>query len=346
MSLPFLRPGLEGGDSFGVDEVPARAKLDQNECPLDVPGELKERLLAALREAPWNRYPQPAEYQRVKRRFAEALGEPPGRVVLTVGCDQVILLAFWAAGGQGRTARVFEPAYPMYAHYARVTGTDLDRVVLGADFDVAARGLGGPVDLLALVRPNNPTGGGPERALVLEALARDGLVLVDEAYQDFAGGDTVADLGADHPNLLVGRSLSKALVAGVRLGYALGHPEVVALCERLLFAPYHLNALQLVVAEHFAELMPALEAMAARVCRERERVSGALRGLGLRVWPSRGNFVLFAVDDAARTYRALLGRGVRIRDVSGVLGLSSHLRTTIGSAGENDLFLEALAASL
>jgi histidinol-phosphate aminotransferase len=281
-------------------------------------------------------------YQQVKRRFAETIGQPAERVVLTVGCDQMILLACWAAGGPGRRARVFEPTYPMFAHYAGITHTALDSVVLGADFDVAARGLGDPVHLLFLVSPNNPTGGGPDRRLVLQALERPGLVFVDEAYADFSGR-SVLDLVPAHPNLLVARSLSKAQLAGVRLGYGVGHPELVAALERLLFAPYHLCALQLLVAHHFHLIQPHLAARVAQVVRERQRVLAAIERLGLRVWPGQGNFLLFAVPDAAAAYQRLLEQGVRVRDVSSMPGLDSHLRVTIGSVEDNDVFLEALS---
>jgi histidinol-phosphate aminotransferase len=329
-----------------VSEVPHRAKLDQNESPFDVPQEVKDEILAELGRWSWSRYPQPAGYAETKREFAAAIGLPADRVVITAGCDQMILLAYWAAGGPGRRARFFEPTYPMFGHYALITSTEADRVVLGPDFDVRACGIGDPVDLLLLVSPNNPTGDGPDRALVLEALERGCLVFVDEAYADFDPAGSVVDLVAAHPNLLVGRSLSKSLLAGVRLGYGVGHPDLIRVLERLLFAPYHLSALQLAVARRFGSIRPHLAERIATVLRERERVGGAIAGLGLRAWPSRGNFVMFDVEDAGATYEALLERGVRIRDVSGLPGLDRQLRVTVGAQPENDLFLDALARAI
>jgi histidinol-phosphate aminotransferase len=341
--FPFelLRVGPPEPSTFTIAEIPHRAKLDQNESPVDVPVSVKQALAEAVAEAGWHRYPQPKRYREIKARFGEAIGQPAERIVLTVGCDQMILAAFWAAGGAGRRARIFEPTYPMFAAYARITETAVDRVVLGPDFDVAAQGLGDPVDLLCLVSPNNPTGNGPGRALVQQALARDCLVFVDEASADYAG-ETVLDLVDAHPNLLVGRSLSKATLAGVRLGFGVGHPDLIRVLEQLLFAPYHLNALQLVVADRYAEIQPHLAAMVRDVVAERERVTTALEALGLRVWPSRANFVLFAVEDAARVNGRLLEHGIRLRDVSGMHGMGEHLRVTIGTAADNDLFLEAI----
>jgi histidinol-phosphate aminotransferase len=341
----LLRDDVPRRPSFTVSERPHRAKLDQNESPFDVPAEAKERILADLRAAAWNRYPQPRWYAEVKERFAAAIGQRPERLVLTAGCDQMILLAFWAAGGRGRRARVFEPTYPMFGHYARTTQTELDSVVLGADFEMRAEVLGDPVELLCLVSPNNPTGGGPERALVVEALRREGLVFVDEAYADYAG-QSIVDLVPGSPGLLVGRSLAKSLLAGTRLGYGLGHPEVIAALERLLFVPYHLSSFQLLVAHHFELIQPHLASRVAAVVAERGRVAAGIAALGLRVWPSRANFVLFAVPDARRTHERLLDQGVRLRDVSSMPGLSNHLRATVGTAEENELFLAALERAL
>ena len=341
----LLCPEILQQASFSVSEVPHRAKLDQNESPFDVPPEVKERILSWLANTAWNRYPQPNHYAEVKERFAGCLGLEPARIVLTAGCDQVILLAYWVAGGLGRRARVFEPTYPMYHHYARITRTTLDRVVLGPDFEVRGRQLGDPVELMLLVSPNNPTGSGISSALIERCLDRHGLVLVDEAYADFAGR-TVLPLAEEHPNLVVGRSLSKAQLAGIRLGYAVGHPEVIKVMERVLFTPYHLSALQLAVAYHYDLIQPTLARRVAAVVSERTRVLEALRDLGLVTWESQANFVLFAVTDAGAVNRRLLDQGVRLRDVSSMPGLGNHLRVTVGTAEENDLFFSALARAL
>ena len=345
--FPFdlLRPGSPTEPASRVAEVPHRAKLDQNESAVDLPAELKQRILAALGDERWNRYPQPARYQHTKAAFGAAIGQPPERLIITAGGDQLIQLAFWAAGGPGRRARIFEPTYPMFAAFARSTQTPVDSVLLGPDFDVAAHGLGDHVDLLNLVSPNNPTGDGPSRGLIREALARPCLVFVDEAYAEYAGA-SVIDLVPEHPNLLVGRSLSKSLLAGVRLGFGVGHPDLINVLERLIFAPYNLNVLQLVLAEQYAAIRPHAAAAVNAVIEERERVRARIAALGLRVWPSRANFLLFEVPDAARVNAGLLARGIRLRDVSGMPGLGEHLRVTIGTAEQNELFLDALGEAV
>lgn len=344
-SYDILRANAPTRPSFTISEIPYRAKLDQNESPLDVPDEVKHAIASELLRSSWNRYPQPKSYAAVKEQFAAAIGADPDTIVLTAGCDQMILLAFLSAGGSGRTARIFEPAYPMFAAYAAMTQTELDRVVLGPEFDIRANGLGPPVNLLILVSPNNPTGNGPDRALIEQALERNCLVFVDEAYGDYAG-QTVIDLVDDYPNLLVARSLSKSLLAGVRLGFGVGHPDLINVLEQLIFAPYHLNMLQLTIAKNFGLIIPHLEAMVRNTRTERARIISALEEMGQRVWPSKGNFVMFATSHGKQTYDKLLAQGVRIRDISSMPGMTKQLRVTVGTREENDWFLQAMATSL
>src|SRR5688572_21024567 len=137
MSLVCLRPDLPAPGSFTVAEVPYRAKLDQNEAPLDLPAEVKREILADLGSRSWNRYPQPREYAQARAKLAEAIGVEPERVALTVGCDQVIQAAFLLAGGPGRRARWFEPTYPYISLMSRVTATIGEGIVLGEEVDAA-----------------------------------------------------------------------------------------------------------------------------------------------------------------------------------------------------------------
>jgi histidinol-phosphate aminotransferase len=350
--LNCLRQDLPAASSFTIAEIPHRAKLDQNESPIDLPADLKADLLKELAAAPWHRYPQPAQYKAAKKAFAEALKLAPETVALTVGGDQTIQAAFLLAGGPSRRARWFEPTYPFIPLMSRVTGTIGEGVILGADLEAKldnATVIASPApQLIVLVQPNNPTGGIPPRAVLDAALADDArMVFVDEAYADFAG-ESVVSLVPSRPNLLVGRSLSKALLAGVRLGYAVGHPETIDAIERIYTAPYHLNLLQLIVAARYGELRPHLAASVAQVVAERERVFTALQTIaGVTPIPSRANFILFALADratAAAAHEALLAAGVRVRDASRLPGLRAHLRVTIGTREENDLFLSALAA--
>jgi len=355
MSLRCLRPDLPPASSFTVAELPHYAKLDQNEAPVDLPAELKRELVAELAQRPWNRYPQPAQYVEAKRKLAAVIGVDPDSLCLTVGCDQAILAAFHVAGGPGRRARWFEPTYPYIPLAARLTHTSGEGVALGVDVDTAidaAAIVAEPApDLVVLVAPNNPTGGSPCAEAVDAAIDDEGrLVFIDEAYADFSGETRIPDV-EHHPNLVIGRSLSKALLADIRLGFVVAHPEIIGALEQLFTAPYHLNALQLVVAGRYADIAPHVAASVAAVVTERQRVTDALAAVhDIEPVPSRANFVLFRVaGDRQRShavYETLAKSGVRIRDVGGLPGLASYLRVTIGTKRDNAAFLAALGEAL
>jgi histidinol-phosphate aminotransferase len=352
-ALACLRAGLPAPSSFSVSEEPHRAKLDQNESPVDLPDQLKADLTAELAALPWNRYPQPRDYAAAKAQFAAALGLAPETVCLTVGGDQAIVSAFHAAGGPGRRARWFEPTYPYISLAARMTHTVADPVDLSApDFDGALtpeQVLAEPSpDLVVFVAPNNPTGAMPPAEAVAAALAEPRrLVFVDEAYADFCGATRITEVER-HLNLAIGRSLSKGMLAGVRLGYVVGHPQLIAALEQLYTAPYHLSSLQLAVARRYADIAPHIERAAAAVVAERTRVTAALRAQpGIDPLPSCGNFVLFRVagapERARQVHASLAAAGIRVRDVGGLPKLAGYLRVTIGLPAENDLLLTSLS---
>lgn len=348
----FLRSDLPAAYGFSVTEDPHRAKLDQNEAAIDLPPELKRSLLAELEHLAWNRYIQPGAYVEAKRSLAAVFGLDPDTVVLTVGADQAIEAAFLIAGGPGRIARWFEPTYPFIAHAAHRTFTGGGPIELGIEVDARIEAAlierAPSADLVALVAPNNPTGGMPSAAAIETALAEPRrLVVIDEAYADFSGF-TLVDRVPAAANLFVVRSLSKASLAGAHLGFAVAHPDAIRAVERMYTAPYHLNAWQLLLARRYGEVRPHVERAAAAVITERTRVFDALVALpGIAPRPSLANFILFRLDaDPAVVHAALTAAGVRIRFLGGLAALAGHLRVTIGTPGENDLFLDALRRAM
>jgi len=348
MTVPrYLRPDLPTSYPFSVEQKSYTAKLDQNEAPMDLPLELKRELVDELCRRPWNRYVQPAEYVEAKESLAEVVGIAPERLAITAGADQGLVAAAMIAGGPGRRITWFEPTYPYVGHAARMSRGQCSAVHLGAgiDAEIDAAELDA-ADLVFFVSPNNPTGGLVDEATIRRALSTpERLVVVDEAYFDFSKV-TVAGLLREFENLLIVRSLSKSLLAAAHVGYVMGAPETVAHVERLFTAPYHLTAQQLLVCQRYGELRPHVLGLAEMIRKERARVSAALIDLGVveHVYPSHANFLLFRLNvDAGALAVSLADRGIRLRDVSGLPGLSGHLRVTLGTREENDAFLAAFA---
>ena len=269
------------------------------------------------------------------------------------GSNEVLLHLLQAFGGPGRTALGFTPAYSMHPIITTTTGTTwvdgLRGVAGGGAFDLDAASAVEQVrahrpDVVFLCSPNNPTG----TALSLDTVvavhdaAPDALIVVDEAYAEFArpGTPSALTLLEGRPRLVVTRTMSKAFaLAGGRLGYLAADPSLVD-ALRLVRMPYHLatqtQAVALAALEH-ADLM--LETVGA-IKAERDRLVAELTAMGLDPVPSDANFVLFGgLEDSHTTWSALLGRGVLVRDV----GIAHYLRVTAGTPQETTAFLQAMS---
>jgi len=338
----LLREGVSFSQPFTVSELPHKAKLDQNEAPFDLPDHIKSQLTEKLTEYQWNRYPQPSTYLKAKESFAKTIGFKPENIVLTMGGDQLIQAAYLIAGGHNRNALIFEPTYPMFFHAAKFNQTNVTRIELSADELPTKRHINeSEHNIVFLVSPNNPTGAAPGDEVVEAALSMNSLVFLDEAYVDYAK-KSMAHLVNDYPNLFIARSTSKSCLAGIRLGYGIGHPDIINAMETILTAPYHLSYLQLTIAKHFDIIKPHLNDLADVIIAERERVSKRFKDMGVSFIPSQCNFILFKVADAPAIFLRLSESGVRVRSLHSIPGLSEYVRVTIGKREENDIFLEKL----
>jgi histidinol-phosphate aminotransferase len=258
-----------------------------------------------------------------------------------------LLLAF---GGPGRTVLGFSPTYSMYPQYCRDTFTGYVTEPREADFsldpDVAVKAVRShrPVVTL-LTSPNNPTGTALPLSTaeqVLEAASEHGgLVVVDEAYAEFRrpGTSSALEMLAQHRNLVVTRTMSKAFAyAGARLGYLVADPAIVD-AVRIVRLPYHLSAVTQAVASAAIKHADELLAQVATLRAQRDETVEWLRAEGFTVADSDANFVLFGLfDDRHAVWQALLDRGVLIRET----GPSEWLRVSIGTAEEMAAFRNAL----
>ncbi|MEI6106744.1 MAG: histidinol-phosphate transaminase [Opitutae bacterium] len=301
-----------------------------------------------------NRYPEPQPADLVAQ-LAALYGVTPAQVLVTRGSDEGIdlLLRTFCRAGQDAIL-ITPPTYGMYVVAAGIQGARTVTVPLlraqnfALDTAAVLQAVTPAVKLVFLCSPNNPTGGLLDRAAVqslVTALAGRAVVVVDEAYVDFADQPSLAREITARPNLVILRTLSKAYgLAGARVGTTIADPAVIAVLQKVI-APYPIPAPVLTAA--LAALTPAGLAAArtsvTTLVAERRRLTAALGRLPAikRVWPSDANFLLVEVADAARTMAAGRAAGVVWRDRS--RDVPNHIRITIGTAEENNATLEALS---
>jgi histidinol-phosphate aminotransferase len=243
---------------------------------------------------------------------------------------------------------VFEPTYSLHTKIAQMTGTDVVTADRAADFridaDAARRAIEeSSPEIVMLCSPNNPTGNCDDPGVVETLLeAAPGLVIIDEAYVEFAGParDFQSSLGA-RSNMVVVKTLSKAWrLAGVRIGYMLADPGITAEIARVRL-PYHLSTFsQAMGVCALGRAGEALEHVRA-ITEERDRIGRGLGKLDVERFESHANFVLYRTPDAGRVWSALLEDGVLVRDYSATPGLRDCLRVTAGTPEETGAFLDA-----
>ena len=355
----LLRADLRGRTPYGAPQLDVPVRLNTNENSYAVPDDVVAAIAAAVTETArhLNRYPD-REFTELREALAAYLRSQTGVGIATEqvwagnGSNEVLLHLVQAFGGVGRTALGFTPAYSMHPIITRTTGTTWVDGLRGTPSGVFDLDAGLAVrqvrehqpHIVFLCSPNNPTG----TALSLDVVqavveaAPDSLVVVDEAYAEFArpGTPSAMTLLEHRPLLVVTRTMSKAFaLAGARVGYLAADPDLVD-ALRLVRMPYHLSdptqAVALAAIRHDASLLATVEAIKA----QRDRIVAELAGLGYPPVPSDANFVLYGgLADAHATWQALLDRGVLVRDV----GIPHHLRVTAGTPQESSTFLRAMA---
>ncbi len=345
--LPAYRPGKAAAQAEEEHGITDAIKLASNENPYEPIPEV----VAAIREAASgvNRY---CDHRATELRAAIAAWIGVGDDQITVGCGSVgliqqLFLTYVDPGDEVVTPwRSFE-VYPIDT---MLMGAELVSVPLvdgRFDLGAVAAAVTERTKLVLIATPNNPTGPATSTDAIrgmLEQIPPTTIVLIDEAYREFVDpsfGDPVTDLLPDFPNVVVTRSMSKAYgLAGLRVGYLVGHPDVVVEIDKTLL-PFAVNAVAqagaLAAVEHRAAYQPAIDL----IVRERGRVAEALALDGWELYPTEANFVYLELGERTDSvYLELERRGVVTRPFPG-----EGLRVTIGSPEENDRFLAALRDS-
>jgi histidinol-phosphate aminotransferase len=345
-----LRDDLRGRSPYGAPQLDVPVRLNTNENSYPVPESVVDAIAKAVQAElrDLNRYPD-RDAVALRTDLADYLGH--GLTVANVwaanGSNEVQQQLLQAFAGPGRTALGFGPSYSMHPLLAAGTGTRWIGALRDPDFGLTPSSATAQLrehdpDLVFLCSPNNPTGTVLDPAVIDAVLAvAKGMVVVDEAYAEFARPGTPTALGLlpGHPRLVVTRTMSKAFgFAGGRLGYLAADPAVVDAVQ-LVRLPYHLSALTQAAARAALAQRDVLLGTVDAIKRQRDRIVSALRARGIRVADSDANFVLFEVGGDQRiAWQRLLDQGVLVRDV----GLAGWLRVTAGTPSETDAFLGAV----
>ena len=305
-------------------------------------------------ENPWNepinRYPDPLQRQ-VKAHLSQLKGVEPRSIFLGNGSDEAIDLVIRAfCEPKADNIVTITPSYGMYEVAAETNDVECRKVALDERFDLDVAALWAAVDahtkVIYLCSPNNPSGNSLNREAIYQLLRGfEGLVVVDEAYIDFSAQPSFLAELSQYPNLIVLQTFSKAWgAAAIRLGMAFAAPAIIEVLNKIKY-PYNINLLvqnkALELMENEAEMRQEVKAILAERVRMAKLLSEA--PFGFEVFPSDANFLLVRVGDADRLYRALVDRGIIVRNRNRVLKCQGCLRITIGLPAENDLLLHALS---
>jgi histidinol-phosphate aminotransferase len=352
MTLPEPRPelGLRPGYHSAQVDVPVR--LNTNESPFPPPDAWVEELASEFRRVAYNRYPDRGATD-LRQALASWHDVRPEQVFCANGSNEVLQCLCLAYGGPERSVSTFEPTYALHTHIARVTGTAVAEWDRDPDFTISSALIAEAMQttkpaLAFLCSPNNPTGRSEDPATVRGLLdAAPGLVVVDEAYGQFADWSALELVDDDTP-LVVVRTFSKTWsMAALRLGYLIGPAPVVSALEQVAL-PYHLDVLKQAAGRLALRHVDEMDQRVAAIVAERRRIGDALARLPVTVWPSQANFILFRPEErkGGEVWHGLLAQGVLVRDTSSWPRLDGCLRVTVGTPQENDRFLTALGEVL
>lgn len=343
-----VRDDLSALEGYHSPQVEVRVRLNTNESPSDPPQAWRDAWLAEVADVAWHRYPD-----RTARALRDAIaglhGVAAEQVFVANGSNEVLQTLLLTYAGPGRSVVTFEPTYQLHAHLAKISGAAVVEVERTTDFSLDL-----PAALAAvaehepavtfLCSPNNPTGMVEPRSHVEALLAAvPGLLVVDEAYAQFADW-TALDLLDDERPLVVTRTFSKTWsMAGARLGYLVGPRWLVAELDKVVL-PYHLDAAKQIAGRLAVRYVSDMEERVAAIVAERRRIEAAFDALPVEHFPSGANFVLFRPQGRSGrdVWQGLLDRSVLVRDCSGWPRLADCLRVTVGTPAENDEFLQAL----
>ncbi|NBT56417.1 MAG: histidinol-phosphate transaminase [Betaproteobacteria bacterium] len=350
-----LRPDVQAMHAYAIQDCTGMVKLDAMENPYQLPPALQAELGQRLGALAVNRYPG-ARIDDLRAALARHVALPSGcALMLGNGSDELISLLALACAMPGASVLAPVPGFVMYAMSAQFQGLAFHGVPLTPDFELDEAAMLAAIAqhrpaITYLAYPNNPSANLWDDAvierIILAVREQGGLVVMDEAYQPFAGKSYI-DRMDRHGHVLLMRTLSKFGLAGVRLGYLMGPQALIEQVDKVR-PPYNVSVLNCECALFALEHEAVFTAQALAIREQRAMLFEALADLpGVRAYPSDANMILLRVPDAQRSFNGLRQRKVLVKNVSSLHPLLANcLRLTVGTADENRLMLAALQESL
>lgn len=341
-----FRKGLADMPSYDVLERDWNIKVNANECNMNLPPLVSERVMSRLSRVAFNRYPNEEE-NALAEQIARNFHVECDNICLGNGSSEIIEKLFYVFGGSADRKIVFpEPSFSMYQIYAKAADATGVPVTLREDYTLDIEKFiqtakASNAALAVICNPNNPTGGALTLAEI-EYIAQNisCAFLLDEAYIEFYG-QTASGLLKKYPHLIIARTFSKAYgLASCRVGYMLASKEITSMVKKA-YMPYHMNVLSLVVADICyqmrQEFIPHIQMMIS----ERKRMAEEYKKIkDVTVYPSETNFLLIRYKAAVKLNEALIGAGIGVRSFGNAAGLENTLRISMGRREENDSVLE------
>lgn len=341
-----IRQEIASLKPYEAHVVEGNIKLDANENPFPWPEGMKEELFS--KEFAFNRYPD-STARALRDELARYNGSRTEEVLLGNGSDELIQTVLHTFGGRGRSLMIHPPTFGMYGAAATITGTTLVEVPLveGTKLDLNTMlekcSTDESIKVIIICNPNNPTGALFPKEEILDLVRHTkALVVVDEAYVEFAGESLIEQI-TNYPNLLIMRTFSKAFgMAALRLGYVLGNEELINSLNKVR-QPFNVNSFSqragMVALKYASEYMKQIEIIKKEV----QVLYNELNKIpNLRVLPTKANFILIQPEEPNVWADELSSKGFTIRNLGDLPGLGQSLRISAGTPEENKAFLQAV----
>ncbi len=321
-------------------------KLDANESPYNLPGNILEKVIERMRDMDFNRYPD-TNSVLLRKEISDYIGVDYANIIIGNGSDEMINVLIDTFVEEGDTVLSHEPTFVMYGLTSKIAGAtyidietdenfnvDIDELIKSANTKKAK--------IIFLCSPNNPTGNLMQKEDILRVVNEtNSIVVADEAYVEF-GGESVIKKVLNYDRLIVLRTLSKAFgVAGIRTGYLVAGNKII---DRLysVKAPYNINSISQLIATELMKNRKEILNNVEIIKSNRDKLLNQMKQIeGIKAYDSYANFILFRVDDNKKVFDGLLERGIMVRNFSGGR-LENHLRVSVGNTEENEAFVNAL----